>query len=664
MRGSWTGAMNAPTICSVPGIAALMLIAFLPAPLHASPPGYVDPAACRSCHSEIYDAYLRTPMGRSFYLPSPENTIADWQEDNHYYHEASDRHYEMTRRIGRLFVRRYQLDESRRQVNVLERHVTHIMGSGERALSYLHRSSDGRIIELPVSWYSQENAWAMAPGYDRPKHLGFTRTINHKCMFCHNGYPDVPGSTSRQGWDADVRFPAALPMGIDCQRCHGPGERHVQAASAPQSAAAVRGTIVNPARLSKPRQLDVCMQCHLETTTFRLPDSYRRFGRSFYSYRPGEPLGDYIVHFDHSPGTGHDDKFEIVSAAYRLRQSACFQESQGELTCTTCHNPHSRPTAAERAAHYRELCMGCHEVSAANEHDVSPEGFAKSDCLPCHMPARRTEDVVHVVMTDHRIQRRKPRQDLLAPLREKTDEEQTYRGDVVLYYPKNDLEGPLRDVYLGIAQVKEKANLKRGVSMLQRALDKAKTPHAEPYEVLAKALVESDKKELARRAYLEALERDTASVQAHNNLGNLLADLGRSDEAIEHYHDALALDLDSADIHVNLGLALMGKGDSQGAEDAFRKAIAANPMYASAHLNLGSLLLVQGELSEAVSELEATLKIEPAEAKARNNLGLALMALGRKEDAAEHLRHAARDGDETVRKSATKYLKMIEESEP
>ena len=52
------------------------------------------------------------------------------------------------------------------------------------------------------------------------------------------------------------------------------------------------------------------------------------------------------------------------------------------------------------------------------------------------MPKRRTEDVVHAVMTHHRIQRRVPTRDLLAPLHEKTDEEQIYRGEVVLYYPK------------------------------------------------------------------------------------------------------------------------------------------------------------------------------------------------------------------------------------
>ena len=82
------------------------------------------------------------------------------------------------------------------------------------------------------------------------------------------------------------------------------------------------------------------MQCHLETTSAELPGSITKFNRGVFSYRPGEPLGDYTQYFDHAPNTGHDDKLEIVSEAYRFRQSACFLKSQGRLTCTTCHNPH------------------------------------------------------------------------------------------------------------------------------------------------------------------------------------------------------------------------------------------------------------------------------------------------------------------------------------
>src|SRR5439155_2302859 len=133
---------------------------------------------------------------------------------------------------------------------------------GNHARTFLHRNAQGRLIELPVSWYAEKGGtWAMSPGYDRPRHQDFRRAISYECMFCHNAYP---GSNATVG-DAhsEAVFPEKLPEGIDCQRCHGPGSAHVQAASTRASLDQIRGAIVNPARLGRDRQLETCMQCHL-----------------------------------------------------------------------------------------------------------------------------------------------------------------------------------------------------------------------------------------------------------------------------------------------------------------------------------------------------------------------------------------------------------------
>ena len=39
------------------------------------------------------------------------------------------------------------------------------------------------------------------------------------------------------------------------------------------------GGIVNPAKLSPERRMEVCMQCHLETTSGRIPAVLQRFDR-------------------------------------------------------------------------------------------------------------------------------------------------------------------------------------------------------------------------------------------------------------------------------------------------------------------------------------------------------------------------------------------------
>ena len=167
----------------------------------------------------------------------------------------------------------------------------------------------------------------MSPAYDRPDHLGFSREITYRCLFCHNGYPRIDAGSD--DWDGASILPAVLPEGIDCQRCHGPGGDHVSAVRHGAGRDRVRNSIVSPARLSTERQLEVCMQCHLETTSAQLPAALLRFGRGVFSYRPAERLANYVLHFDHAPGTGHEDKFELVSAVYRLRKSRCFEAAAG-----------------------------------------------------------------------------------------------------------------------------------------------------------------------------------------------------------------------------------------------------------------------------------------------------------------------------------------------
>ncbi|MCX6611992.1 MAG: hypothetical protein NTW74_14200, partial [Acidobacteria bacterium] len=299
---------------------------------------------CAACHREISESYKNTGMGRSFALPSAA-TVGSGS----YYHAPSASHFSVLEREGRYFQRRHQLDSQGREVNVLEKAIDYVMGSGNSARTFLHRTPQDKLIELPLGWYAEKGGFfAMNPGYDRPDHDGFRRPVTYDCIFCHNAYPKIPPGNSKAF--AESVYPGQLPLGIDCARCHGPGERHSQNKT--------RETIVNPGRLSRERQMDLCMSCHLESTSFPLPNALLRYDRGPFSFQPGQPLAGFILNFDHAPGTGHDDKFEIVNSAYRLRKSACFNKTT--MTCTTCHNPHGTVNDKMLRARNQTLCLQCH----------------------------------------------------------------------------------------------------------------------------------------------------------------------------------------------------------------------------------------------------------------------------------------------------------------
>ncbi len=249
-------------------------------------------------------------MARSFYRPAPDNTVEDYTHKNTFYHQASDTHFEMIHvpdhgpgggATGTFSGNRLSTSTASRPTSS----STKSTSCWARAIMRERICTERRRVrstELPLGWYAENGGtWAMNPGYDRPDHQGFQRKITYDCMFCHNGYPEIPPG------DAGPRSApifSSVPEGIDCQRCHGDGEKHVGLARRPRCGrgSRIRGAIVNPSRLTPQRQMEVCMQCHLETTSSPLPASIVRYERGPFSYRPGEPLADFILHFDHAPG--------------------------------------------------------------------------------------------------------------------------------------------------------------------------------------------------------------------------------------------------------------------------------------------------------------------------------------------------------------------------
>jgi tetratricopeptide (TPR) repeat protein len=554
-------------VCSL-----LIAAAVTSAVASAAESGYVNTALCRPCHAAIYDSYSRTGMARTF---SPAGALPTLDG---FVHAPSGRTYRTVQRDGGVNLQRTETGGG----NLLERRIDFAIGSGAHSRTYVHRTAGGRLIELPVSWYSGDGShWAMSPGYDRPDHSDFRREVTEACLFCHNGYPSEANG--------------GLAQGIDCQRCHGPGEDHVKR----------RGSILNPAKLSPERRMEVCLQCHLESASRTLPDAVRYFGRSTFSYRPSEPLAAWQLYFDFVRTTD-EDRITVNNSAYGLMRSKCFLNSGGLLTCTTCHDPHREESAANTAA-----CRGCH----ASAHTPSTAG-----CTGCHMPKRRTEDAVHVVMTDHFI-RKRPAKDDAAPLAERHDRQ---TGPVGPLYPSKLPDTPEYRLYLAIATVRSSTNPPADIPKLEAAIAAASPSAPEPYIELGDARRRAGHAKGAMEAYRQALDRGSREGRVYVAAGELLIQTGQAPEAIRLLESALREG--SRDVAIRNTLAVL-YGTRNRFPDAMRlleEALQFNPDEPLTWLNAGVAWQAMGQRNRAEAAYREAIRLQPEFIRARQYLSALL----------------------------------------
>jgi hypothetical protein len=321
-------------------------------PMRPEPSPYVGTTRCASCHAKQFDAHQQSRHTSTFVKTAGLNAI-DWPdhpvidpanpEVRHTFRHRGDRIEVVTNVAGHEY----------------RALVEYALGSNHQGQSFLATDDEGGTRELRISRYPSAPLWDRTNQHpERPPdasgYLGRPLTgasAAAGCIDCHVTNPAAAIDPAGR--------PEAADRGIGCERCHGPGGNHLLAVEAefPEPA------IARPSLANAEQVMTLCGQCHK------------------------------------APAGAPTDKPDFIRfQAPNLRMSRCYTESDGGMSCVTCHDPHRN--AVKETAHYESVCLNCHG-SKPRRYPPCPVN-STTNCLDCHMP--RVDDAVpRAVFTDHYI---------------------------------------------------------------------------------------------------------------------------------------------------------------------------------------------------------------------------------------------------------------------
>lgn len=459
--------------------------------------------------------------------------------------------YRLARESGAYFLefRQTRADSSGSSVIQGRRRLEYFVGSGAAARSYL-LTVGGSLYEAPAAYYSETASWKPAPGFASADAPYFTRPVLPGCLECHSsGVQRIPGTQNAYA------SPPFREGGVACERCHGPGSDHI-AHGAP---------MINPAKLAAAERDSICEQCHL-SGEIRVPKP----GKDDLSFQAGDRLTDVFSVLVRA-GAGSD--LRVTSHAENLAASACKRASGDKLWCGSCHDPHSVPSATEKAAYFRAKCLNCHSVSDCRAPRTSRQAN-DDNCIACHMPRNPPSDIEHVVFTDHSIRRRQPNKEAPPSAPPRAD------ADMLLF---GGSPASPRDLGLAYAMVGLRENndtyLDRAFRLLREAI--REPADADPVALAYLAQFYRDRKDDAHALplYEEVWRRDRTQSAVAAAIGAYWMQLGNLDQAGVFWNRALEINPALLLVRVNLADALSRTGHPEEAKETLRKALEFGPAF-------------------------------------------------------------------------------------
>ena len=320
----------------------------------ATTPTYVGRQVCKECHAENYE--LHSHHGHA-------STLARIAGDLDLVNKFAGKSFDAGEPYGTFT---YHRDEQGGLFARLPHKfgdqpfpLQFALGSGHHGVSlvWLFPDADGSTVAIAerVSWFPSPEGGRLgiSPGHPGKKpreeveFFGATARGEplDKCIYCH--------TTTARIANQDI---VDLVPSVNCEKCHGPGSEHVRQARADP----------NPPPFSVGRadwdiesELQLCGDCH------RLPKSISRSDLREYP--------DLLA------------RFQPIG----LLRSRCYLESEAQLRCTTCHNPHATLETTTLTEH-EQNCIACHQEES-QDHVACPES-PREGCIECHMPPLSHEE--------------------------------------------------------------------------------------------------------------------------------------------------------------------------------------------------------------------------------------------------------------------------------
>ncbi len=558
---------------------------------------YTGRESCQPCHQEIYDSYLKTGMGRSLYRPrrdeiierfGPEEVVADGYSGYSYHPYWSG---------DSLYILEFRLQNGDTTYQRRER-IDYIVGSGHQTRSYLLERNQ-HYYEAPITWYVRSERWDLSPGYENGQNTRFDRAIGEECMACHTGHIDFEPGT--------MNLFREVSLGIDCEKCHGPGSVHIERKEAGELIDVgkfIDYTIVNPAKLPLKEQFDVCQQCHLQGV------NVLRDGKSVTDFRPGMSLSEvYDIFIEQFKD---EQSFGIASHAERLQQSRCFIASAGEMTCTTCHDPHESVGLTDPQVFVKQ-CQSCHTGGDLIDCGIDSEMMTANDgdCISCHMPKGGTSDIPHVAFSDHFIRVVDTSKARSAPGQTREFLQLVCMTDS---QPHPDTRGKAYLLYF-----ERVANQGNFLEMAQR--DLSPTSHFER----ASALYYEGKYQSALQAIEKALAEQPNDNWRLFRKGEILEGMGDNLGALQTYQQVYANNPKLTEAGLKVGVLTLRTATEptsalQNARQIFSDCLDRKPFDKRLLANMGFVEMNAGNFTEAEKLLNEALSYDPAYLLALENM--------------------------------------------